>query len=102
MERRCAWMQCWIGHEKKAREQQTLFFQVSGERFLAQLELFEQVRKELGQGLVANAALNHVGGLVSLGHYSVPAFVDAAESLCFSWQLFGNVATHKHRLQVDP
>jgi len=35
---------CRIRDEKESRKQQTLLFQVAGERLLADLELFEQVR----------------------------------------------------------
>ena len=67
----------------KPWEKQSLLFQVAGERLLAHLKLFQQMGEQLGEGVVAHAALHHVGGLVRLLHYLLPRLVDVTEPFRF-------------------
>jgi len=53
-----------------------------GERFLADFELFEQVRQEMTECLVADAALYNVEVVVRLLHDPQPRLVDRLEPLC--------------------
>ena len=56
-----------------------------GERLLADFELLEQMRQQLTQRLVTDAALHDVRHLVRTRHDLHPRLVDVAETLCFLW-----------------
>jgi len=73
--------ECRIWDEKESRKQQTLLFQVAGERLLADLELFEQVRKQLRQCVVSGAAVDDARNLVRSLHYALPRLVNVRKPL---------------------
>lgn len=91
-----------VRHEEESGEDQTLLLQVSSQRLLTDLQLFQEMRQELTQSVVSHAALHHVRNLMGPLHDLHPGLVNVAEALGFLRQLFGNVTAHKYRLQVDP
>ena len=91
-----------IRDEKEAGEDEPLLLEVARQGLLADLELLEQVRQQLRERLVADAAVDHVGGLVRPLHDLLPRLVDVAEALGLLRQLLGDVAADEHGLQVDP
>ena len=72
-----------VGHEEETREDEALLLQVSSEGLLADLQLLQQVRQELGQGVVTHAALHHVGVLVGTLHDLLPRLVNVGKTLGF-------------------
>ena len=72
-----------VRYEEETGEDEALLLQVAGEGLLADLQLLQQVGQELGQGVVAHAALHHVGVLVRPLHDLLPRLVDVGETLGF-------------------
>lgn len=58
---------------------------IPSERLLAQLQLFQQVRKKLVESIIAHTTLHHVGCLMGPGHDLDPRLVNVGESLGFLW-----------------
>lgn len=72
-----------VRHEEETGEDETLLLQVSSERLLADLQLLQQVRQELGQGVITHAALHHVGIFMCTLHDLLPRLVNVGETLGF-------------------
>jgi len=68
-----------LGHQKRTLVSDD---NKPGERLLADFELFEQVRQQMAERLVADAALYHVEVVVCLLHDPQPRLVDRLEPLC--------------------
>ena len=61
-----------------------------------------EVWKHLAESVVASAAVDNVGVVMSFLHDFLPGFVDVREPLCLLWQLLGNVSASENCLQIDP
>lgn len=72
-----------VRHEEETGEDETLLLQVSSEGLLADLQLLQQVRQELGQGVITHAALHHVGIFMCTLHDLLPRLVNVGETLGF-------------------
>ena len=57
------------------------------QRFLTNLKLFQNVRKQLSKSVIAHAALHYVGVFVCSAHDLHPWFVDLTETFRFLWDV---------------
>jgi len=75
---------------------------VPGQGLLTDFQLLQQMRQQLVECVVLDAALDDIGGLVSAGHDFDPGLVDVGEPLCLLRELLGNVSADEDRLEVYP
>lgn len=72
-----------VRHKEESGEHQTFLLQVASERLLADLQLFQEMWQQLTQGVVTDAAHDHVGILMGTLHDLLPGLVNVAEPLGF-------------------
>lgn len=72
------------------------------QRLLTDLELLLKMRKQLTESIVSCATLNDVGIIVRSLHDLLPRLVDVWEPLRLLRQLFRDVATAEHCLEINP
>lgn len=72
--------QHWVRDEKEAWEGEAFLFQISAQRFLTHLQLFQQVWKQLLKRLISYAALNHAWKLMGSLHYPLPRLINVLET----------------------
>ncbi len=75
--------QRWIRDKEESGEDETFLLEVSRQRLLTDLQLFEKMWQELTESVVTHAADDNIGVLVSAHHDLMPRLVNVAETFRF-------------------